>query len=209
MIVVHWLQPNANGSAACGAGDLVELDRDPAFVTCGPCLSIAKASGRFVAPRCARMDTALLDPGFTTSWTWYADRPLRVHSMQVTEGDRAEPCPLTLIDQRVGVRSFYPGIEAHGGVGIGSTYRNDAGRSIVATFRVFVIPLADGYGASHFTHWLNAPPTLKGACGYGVETREPGESVALTGDTSIVDCPGCRTRIETREAIERGEEIPS
>lgn len=41
--VVHWLRPNANGGAACGAGDLVELDVDPAFVTCSRCLEIAKA----------------------------------------------------------------------------------------------------------------------------------------------------------------------
>lgn len=207
MIVVHWLQPNANGSAACGAGDLVELDRDPAFVTCGPCLAIAKASGRFIAPRCAWTDTALLEAGRTISWTWYADRACRVHSMQVTEG-AGELCPLTLLDQWVGVHSFYPGIEAGGGYGIGATYRNDTERSVVATWRAFVVPLADGYGASHFTHWHNGP-ALKGACGYGVETREPGDSVALTGDVSIVDCPGCRAAIELDDAIKSGREIPS
>jgi len=43
--MIHWLRPNANGGAACGAGELVDVDADPDFVTCSSCLELAKGRG--------------------------------------------------------------------------------------------------------------------------------------------------------------------
>lgn len=105
-VVIHWLRPNENGAAACGAGDLVDLDRDPNFVTCPACIKLAEES-------------------------------------------------------------------------------------------------------STFTHWLVPTDIFTGACGFGIATRRRGDPVAISGDVRIVDCPACRRRIETLDAIERGEELPS
>lgn len=141
--MIHWLRPNENGAAACGAGDLVDLDRDPNFVTCPACLAFVKDVQGFGPLRCAWTATGRIEPGATGSWTWYVDRGrVAVQMIAVFDGEHRATSPLTVVDRWCGVLPFHPGIVVWGGCGVGGTYRNDTPRPLDTVFAITVRDLA-------------------------------------------------------------------
>lgn len=140
MSVIHWLRPNANGGAACGAGGLIDLDFDPEFVTCSACLELAK--GTRVIPLLDVVHTwdAEFEPGQEGTFTYQVQRKMRVRSLAWTCDAKATFAQLTTLEAYVGVNVFVPGVGAWPGTHVMTKVRNDTAERIVATLRILAAP---------------------------------------------------------------------